>query len=134
MHPRTLVLVALLVAAWAVPAPGFADKSSVSIEAPATAELGAEVPVKILVKHTGNTFMHHTNRVEVKINGRTVEGWEFSARNRPEDETFTREVLVKVDSPLEIVGQAWCNIHGSEGPASVQVTPVPVVSEEEGLP
>ena len=132
MNRRTLFLTALLVAAWAVPASSLADKSSVTIEAPATAEMGAEVPVKILVKHKGNSFMHYTNWVELKVNGQTVERWEFSATNRPEEETFTREVLLKVDGPLEIVGQSSCNIHGSAGPLSVQVTPGPVVSEEEG--
>jgi desulfoferrodoxin (superoxide reductase-like protein) len=132
MKRTTLLLTALLVAAWALPASSLADKSSVTIEAPATAAMGAEVPVKILVKHKGNSFMHYTNRVELQVNGRTVERWEYSATNRPEDETFSREVLLKVDGPLEIVGQASCNIHGSAGPSSVQVTPVPVVSEEEG--
>lgn len=130
MQRTALLLAALLLCSWAVPAASLADKTSVTVEAPATAELGAEVPVKVSVKHKGNSFLHHTNWVEVKVNGRTVERWEFSASNRPESETFTREVKVRVDEPLEIVGQASCNIHGSAGPASVRVTPAPAPATE----
>ena len=84
MKCRTLLLIGFLLVAWAVPAVSHADKSSVTIEAPDTAEKGTEIPVKVHVKHHGNNFMHYTNSVEVKVNGETVETWEFSAFNRPE--------------------------------------------------
>jgi len=129
MNRTALLLAALLAGAWAFPASSLADKSSVTLEAPASAERGTQVPVKVSVKHHGNNFMHHTNWVEVKVNGKTVERWEFSAFNRPEDEAFTREILVQVDGPLEIVGEASCNIHGSAGPASVRVEPGPGASD-----
>jgi len=124
MKRKTLLLAALMLCAWAVPGSSFADKSSVTLEVPATAEKGTRVPVKVHVKHQGNNFMHYTEWVEVKVNGQTVERWEFSAFDRPEGETFVREVEVQVDEPLEIVGEASCNLHGSQGTAAATVKPV----------
>jgi desulfoferrodoxin (superoxide reductase-like protein) len=134
MKRKTILLVVFLLSAWAVPAPGLADKSSVTIEAPATAEKGSQVPVKVHVKHKGNSFMHYTNWVEVKVNGETVERWEYSAFKRPEDEVFTKEIVVQVDEPLEIVGEASCNIHGSAGTATAIVKPAPEGSGEQKAP
>ncbi len=130
MKRASFLLVVFLLSAWAVPASSLADKSSVTLEIPATAEKGTKVPVKVHVKHHGNNFMHYTNWVEVKVNGKTVERWEYSAFNRPEDETFTKEILVQVDEPLEIVGEASCNIHGSTGPATASVKPAPEGTDE----
>jgi desulfoferrodoxin (superoxide reductase-like protein) len=123
MKRRTVLFIGFLLVAWVLPAASYADKSSVTIEAPDTAEKGTEIPVKIHVKHHGNNFMHYTKSAEVKVNGETVETWEFSAFKRPEEETFTREVMVTVDEPVEITAEASCNIHGSEGPAAKSVKP-----------
>jgi len=124
MNRKTLLLSVLMLCAWAVPASSLADKSTVTLEAPATAEAGSKVPVKVHVTHHGNNFMHFTEWVEVKVNGETVERWEYSAFDRPEGETFVKEIEVQVDGPLEIVGQASCNLHGSQGPATATVKPV----------
>jgi len=125
MKRSAVLLLTLLAVAWAAPSAVLADKSSVTIEAPDTADPGTEVPVKLLVRHHGNNFLHHTEWVEVKVNGETVERWEFSTFGRPEEENFTREIVVKVEGPTEIVAEASCNIHGSAGPASKTIQPNP---------
>jgi len=134
MKTRAFLLVGLLLAVWAVPVPGFADKSSVTIEAPAVVEKGAQVPVKIHVKHDANNFFHYTKWVEVKVNGKSVERWEFSSSSRPENEIFTKEIQVQADEPVEIWAEASCNIHGSAGPATARVNPAPEPQGETVVP
>jgi desulfoferrodoxin (superoxide reductase-like protein) len=104
-----------------IAAPMTANKTAVSIEAPATAQKGSSITVKINVAHSGNSFLHYTDWVVVKINGKEVSRWEFTRSARPENENFTRELQIKVDGPLTIEAQGHCNIHGSEGKATVQV-------------
>ena len=99
-----------------------ANKSSVTIEAPATAEKGSEITIILNVKHSGNNLFHYTEEVKVSVNGKEVEKWEFSSSKRPEDAYFSKEIRCKVDGPLEIVAEANCNIHGSAGPAKKTVS------------
>jgi desulfoferrodoxin (superoxide reductase-like protein) len=53
----------------------------------------------------------------VKVNGKEVKRWEFSAGSLPESETFTREIdyTVEGDGTVTIEAEADCNIHGSAG-------------------
>lgn len=115
----------LLCALWVTalfPAEVLADKSAVSIEAPARAEKGAEVTVRITVTHRGNSFFHYTDWAKVDVDGKTVARWDFTAGNRPEGATFTREVKVQAAKTVEVVAEANCNIHGSAGPAKATIT------------
>ena len=121
-----LILVCFLLA---FPAPGLANKSSVKIEAPSTAEQGSEIIIKIHVTHKGNNFIHYTNWVKIKINDRAIQNWNFSAFSRPEGETFTREVKTKMTEQLTITAEANCNLHGSEGAATAHVLLVPKEQE-----
>jgi len=106
----------------------YADKSAIRIEAPEKAAKGSEITVKLHVSHHGNNLMHYTKWVKVEVNGQQVEKWEFSATKRPESETFTKSFSTKVDGPLDIVAEASCNLHGSQGAANWKVA----VAEEEG--
>ena len=45
------------------PALSAADKSSVTIEAPENAEKERAIIIRINVKHSGNNFLHYTDRV-----------------------------------------------------------------------
>ncbi len=117
----SFVLIGFVFVLLAFPAMGFANKASVKIEAPAAAEKGSEIIIKVQVSHKGNNFLHHTNWVEVKINGKTIQRWEFSASNRPEEENFTREVTYKIIEQITITAEANCNFHGSEGAVTGRV-------------
>jgi desulfoferrodoxin (superoxide reductase-like protein) len=99
----------------------FADKTTVTIEAPDTVKKGMEITIKINVTHRGNNFIHYTNWVYVKANGKEIARWEFSMGNRPEDEKFSKEVKYKITKPTEITAQGNCNIHGSSGPAVLKI-------------
>lgn len=99
----------------------FANKSAVRIEAPALAEPGSTITIKLNVTHKGNTGLHHTNWISLKINGNEIKRWEFTRKERPEDENFSVTFEHKVEAPIEIVAQSNCNLHGSEGPVSFKV-------------
>ncbi len=100
-----------------IPPFAFANKSTVTIEAPEKAEIGSEIIIRINVRHSGNNLFHYTESAYVTINGKEVKKWEFSSFKRPEAEEFSREIRYRVDGPLEIVAGANCNVHGSAGPA-----------------
>ncbi len=120
-EPFTLLLCILCVPLL-FPAEVLANKSAVSIAAPANAEKGAEVTVEITVTHKGNSFFHYTDWVKVDVDGKTVARWDFTASNRPEDATFTRQVKMKAVKTMEVVAEANCNIHGSAGPSRATIS------------
>jgi desulfoferrodoxin (superoxide reductase-like protein) len=95
-----------------------ADKATVTIEAPDQAAKGTEITVTLHVTHSSNSFIHYTNWVKVIVNGRQADLSEYSAGNRPEGAKFTREIKLTINAPTEIVAEANCNIHGSQGPAT----------------
>ena len=101
--------------------PALADKSAVKIEAPGEVLQGTTITVKLHVTHQGNNFVHHTNWVYVKINGKEIIRWKYGWTDRPESENFTVSFEYKVDEPIEITAEANCNIHGSQGPAKTLV-------------
>ena len=101
--------------------PVFANKAAVTLEGPASAEKGSEVIIKITVTHSANSFMHYTKWLKVQANGKPVQQWDYTAGNRPEGETFTKEVKIKVLENTEVVAEASCNIHGSAGPAKLMI-------------
>jgi hypothetical protein len=56
------------------------------------------------------------------VNDQEIARWDYSWRNRPEGETFTKEVPYTVTGPIEIKAEAHCNMHGSTGPKTVKVS------------
>ena len=101
--------------------PAFANKASVTLQVPASAQKGSELTVRVNVSHEGNSFLHHVQWVYIKVNGKEIARWEYSSTNRPESENFFKEVKVTANEPLEIVAEASCNLHGSAGPAGAKV-------------
>jgi desulfoferrodoxin (superoxide reductase-like protein) len=99
----------------------FANKSAVTLEGPTSAVKGSEVTIKITVVHSANSFFHYTKWLKVQANGQPVQQWDYTAGNRPEGETFTKEIKIKVLENTEVVVEASCNIHGSAGPAKLTV-------------
>jgi desulfoferrodoxin (superoxide reductase-like protein) len=99
----------------------FANKSAVTLEGPASAEKGSEVVIKITVTHSANSFFHYTKWLKVQANSQPVQQWDYTAGNRPEGETFTKEIKIKVLENTEVVAEASCNIHGSAGPAKLMI-------------
>jgi desulfoferrodoxin (superoxide reductase-like protein) len=100
----------------------FADKASVSIEAPADVTKGSEITIRLTVTHSANSYFHHVVWVKVWVNNQELTRWDYSASKIPEDTTFTKEIKYKVDENVEIKAEASCNIHGSKGPATWKVT------------
>jgi desulfoferrodoxin (superoxide reductase-like protein) len=102
--------------------PGYADKSSVTISAPEAVTVGSEVVVKLTITHSGNNFIHYTNWVYLKVNGKEFSRWDFTSKNRPEEAVFVREAKILVGEPIELIAEANCNLHGSKGPAQKTIT------------
>ena len=100
----------------------FANKSSVSLTAPESVPKGTEVTIKVNVTHSGNNMFHYTKWVYVKINGKEIARWDFSAMNTPESENFTREIKYTVNEPAQIEAEANCSIHGSAGIIKASIT------------
>ena len=101
--------------------PAFANKSAVTIEAPAETSPGSTITIKLNITHKGNSGFHYTQWVSLNINGTEVKRWEYTRKERPESDNFSLFFTQTVDSPIEIVAQARCNIHGSKGPATFKV-------------
>ena len=98
-----------------------ADKSAVTITAPESAAKGTEITIKLNVTHHGNNMLHYTKWAYIKVNGKEIARWDFSATKNPESEYFTREVKFTVNEPVQIETEAHCNIHGSAGIAKASV-------------
>ncbi len=101
--------------------PAWANKSETKIEAPASADKGSEITIKVTVTHSANSVFHYTEWLWVQVNGKEVARWDFGSK-KPEDPTFTREIKLKVDGDLEIKAKASCNMHGSANEATAKVT------------
>jgi len=113
--PYIFVLAGIL--AMGIGGAAFADKTSVSIDAPDTAKKGSVIVITVKVSHNGNNFMHYTDWVSLRVNGAEVKRWKFSSGAKPESENFTRQVEYKVEGPVSIEAEGNCNIHGSAGKA-----------------
>lgn len=101
--------------------PAQANKSSVAIEQSAQIDKDGKTVLKCTVSHSGNNFLHHTDWLSVSADGKEIARWDFSWKNKPESEVFTREVTVDAKLPVSIEAAANCNIHGSKGPAKMTV-------------
>lgn len=114
--------VLLFLAILAFASDALANKTSVAITAPESVEAGTEVTITLNVSHKGNSALHHTNWVVVKADGTEIARWDFKGSQRPENESFTREVKYKIVKSVEITAQGHCNIHGSPDPAVFKIT------------
>ncbi len=99
----------------------FADKSAVSISAPAAAAKGEEVIVKITVTHSANSSLHYTQWLKVWANGKELASFIYSGSQLPEGATFAKELKTRITEDTEIKAEASCNIHGSKGPQTVKI-------------
>jgi desulfoferrodoxin (superoxide reductase-like protein) len=126
MHRNIRTALLCLVTAGAVllaAAAAEANKSSAAIGTPVSVGAGGKPVLKITVSHSGNNFLHHTDWVRVRADGKEIARWDFSWRNLPEGEVFTREVTVDAAGAMAVEAEADCNIHGSKGPAKITLTP-----------
>lgn len=110
----SLYLGALFIAGFLGSPAVFADESAVRIEAPTTAAAGEEIVIVLHVSHNGNNFLHHTNRVELRINDEMVKEWEYGTFSTPEAEDFSVSFSYPAKQNLEIKAEAFCNLHGSK--------------------
>jgi desulfoferrodoxin (superoxide reductase-like protein) len=114
MKTRIKLVVLYSVAFLIVTLPALANKSSVAIEAPATAIKDEMVTITLKVSHQGNNLIHHTMWAYVKVNGAEVGRWEWKKKHF-ESGNFTRQITVKAEKTLAIEAEASCNFHGSAG-------------------
>ena len=99
----------------------FADKASVSIEAPTAVAKGSEITIRLTITHSTNSYFHYVEWVRVMMNEKEIARWDYSRSNRPENATFTKEIKYTVNESGEIKAEASCNIHGTKGPANQKV-------------
>jgi len=117
-HVRlTLLLISALFMTLSFAESAFADKASVTLEAPESASIGSEITIKITVTHSADNFIHHVDWAYIMVNGKEVERWKYKWNDLPPDAGFSKEIKYKVQGPAEIKADANCNIHGSKGPA-----------------
>ena len=126
MHRNSMKVAVCLVAVAAVlleAGAAEANKASVAIENQVSAGASDKAVLKITVSHSGNNFLHHTDWVRVRADGREIARWDFSWKNLPESAVFTREVTVDTTGAVAVEAEADCNIHGSKGPAKIMLMP-----------
>lgn len=101
-----------------------ANKTTVEVKAPAEVKAGTEITITITVTHKGNSKMHHTDWVYLKINGKEVQRWNYGKESLPLTENFSIEYKYVANETLNIEVQGNCNLHGSTGlkKATVNVT------------
>jgi desulfoferrodoxin (superoxide reductase-like protein) len=104
-----------------VPGLAFANKGSVTIDAPDMAKKGEEVTVKLNVDHCCVSKMHYVNWVYLNINGKEVKKWTYTSKELPPSPKFTVEYKYTVAGDTELKAEANCNLHGSAGPAMKKI-------------
>lgn len=92
-----------------------ANKTSVEIKAPATVKKGSEVTIIINVTHKGNSKMHFTDWVTLKLNGKEIKKWAYTKESLPSSENFTLEYKMTVTEDGTVEAEGHCNLHGSTG-------------------
>lgn len=122
MRTRTLVCISVLFILFSFAGPVLANKSSVSIEGPQTVAKDTEITIRVTVTHKGNSFIHYTHWLKVMVNQKEIARWDYTMGQRPEAEVFTKEIKIKADENMEVTAEASCNIHGSAGPAKLQIS------------
>ena len=98
-----------------IPSLAFADKASVSIEAPNKAAIGSEIIIQLTITHNANSYFHYVEWVLVKMNEKEINRWDYSSLKKPEGATFAKEIKITIQENIDIKAEANCNIHGSKG-------------------
>ena len=122
VRTRALVCISVLFILFSFVGPALANKASVSIEGPQTVAKDTDVTIRVTVNHRGNSFLHHTKWLQVMVNQKEIARWNYTGSQKPEVEVFTKEIKIKVDGNMEVTAEATCNIHGSAGPATFQIS------------
>ena len=121
MKKIIIILATALVMSLFTASASFANKASVTIDAPQSASQGSEITIKVNVFHSADNPLHYTNWVYIKVNGKEIARWDFTSSKRPESNNFSREIKYKVSGPTVVTAEANCNIHGSAGPATLEI-------------
>jgi desulfoferrodoxin (superoxide reductase-like protein) len=100
----------------------WANKPTVTIEAPAVVTKGSEITIRITIDHSANDPIHHVEWVQVLVNYQVVVWREYSFFNLPEDYTFRIEIKYTIHEDTEIRAEASCNFHSSRGPTFFKVS------------
>ena len=100
----------------------WANKAEAKIEAPESTPQGSEITIRVTVVHNADSFLHHVEWLWIQVNGNEVARWDYTASNRPEGATFTKEIKYKVEGDVEVKAKASCNMHGSAGEAVGKVS------------
>jgi desulfoferrodoxin (superoxide reductase-like protein) len=124
------LIVLLLLVFFLSPHDVFANQAATTIEAPESAAKGSEITIRVKVTHSANAIFHHVQWVYVMVNGKEIARWSYSMFNLPKPDgkllsiplVFTKEIKYTVNGRCEIKAEASCNIHGSMGPATAQVS------------
>jgi desulfoferrodoxin (superoxide reductase-like protein) len=95
----------------------WANKAEAKIEVPEAAAKGAEISIRVTVTHNADSSLHHVEWLWIQVNGHEIARWDYTATNRPEGATFTKEIKYKLEGKAEIKAKASCNMHGSAGEA-----------------
>lgn len=99
----------------------FANKASVSIEAPAEVTKGSEITIRLTVDHSADSLFHHVEWIQLIVNNNQIGYWRYSALDLPRAATFTKEIKYTVNENTEIRAEASCNLHGSPGPGFFKI-------------
>jgi len=99
----------------------WANKAEARIEGPESASKGSEITIRVTVIHNANSYFHHVEWLWVQANNKEIARWDYSATNRPEGATFSKEIKYQVEGEVEIKAKANCNMHGSAGEAVAKV-------------
>ncbi len=122
MNNRKLMLLSVTVLIlFLVTGNAWANKAEAKIEAAESAAQGSEITIRVTVTHNADSFLHHVEWLWIQVNGNEIARWDYTATNRPEGATFTKEIKYKVEGDVEIKAKASCNIHGSAGEALIKV-------------
>ena len=122
MNNRKLMLLSVTVLIlFLVTGNAWANKAEAKIEATENAAKGSEITIRVTVTHSADSFLHHVEWLWIQVNGNEIARWDYTATNRPEGATFTKEIKYKVEGDMEIKAKASCNIHGSAGEALIKV-------------
>ena len=57
----------------------FANKSAVSIQVPSAVPRGSEAVIRVTVTHDANNFLHYTEWLYVKVNGKEIARWKYTS-------------------------------------------------------
>ena len=126
-----LFLCAAFMTAMFFVSPAAANETAVEIEAPAEAAAGEQITIVLNVSHDGNNFIHHTEWVELRINGETVKRWEYSMFGKPPGEKFSVSFSDTAEESLALEAEASCNLHGSRNVAEQTITVESAASSEQ---